>query len=132
MIGYLDKDDLVVVDASGPGPRAELRPYSVLIDGIYAGKYCARAVRESCGKLDYVGDWHCHLWFSHKASEQDHIAMKTMAEFDGAPTKTPISLIWAKYRDVFGTYIFTEDGKLKPVPSIETKSPGKPGAKEFL
>ncbi len=117
LVGYSEGDSLVVTAASGPGPRAKLRLFSVTIDGKHAQQFCDRVSQESDGKIDYLGDWHCHFAFSITPSTDDHRAMEIMAEFEDSPTKTPISLIWAKYCGKFVTYVYTEERLLKKVRS---------------
>src|SRR5687767_5862221 len=98
MVGYVEKDEVIVTGAAGPGPRAKLTPFSVVVDGVFAQKFCDDALRQSGGKVDYVGDWHCHPAFSVDPSADDLRAMKTMAEFEHCPTAEPVSLIWSKWR----------------------------------
>lgn len=96
LTGHIHNDELVVTAASGPGPRAKLEKYSVLIDGEHAERFCNQVRRKSFGEDDYVGDWHCHLANSLKPSDMDHRAMQTMAEFGFSPPRQPISVIWSK------------------------------------
>ncbi len=118
LVGRMDGDSLMVVDASDPGPRAKRRMLSVVIDGIYAQQFCDAARNKSANEIDYVGDWHCHLAWTCKPSPADQEAMRIMADFADSPTKTPISLIWAKYRNSFRTYLFTLDRTLQVVPHV--------------
>lgn len=96
LVGYFHDGELVVTDASGPGPCAKLEEYGVVIDGKYAAHFCGEACRRSSGRDDYVGDWHCHPGMSLKPSHSDHDAMTTMSESKESPTRHPVSLIWSK------------------------------------
>lgn len=116
LVGSLVDGVLSVTSASGPGPRAELRLCSVLIDGVHAGQFCAAASKKSQGKIDYVGDWHCHLSLTIKPSNMDLSAMQTMADFEGSPTRTPITLIFSKYTGKLKAYLFTEKRRLRELP----------------
>ncbi len=116
LVGALADGVLLVTSASGPGPRAKLKMCSVLIDGIHAQQFCDAAFRVSQGRTDYLGDWHCHLSVSIKPSAMDLEAMKTMADFEGSPTTTPLTLIFSKYTGKFKTYLFTAKRKLRELP----------------
>ena len=116
LVGALADGVLSVAAASGPGPRAERRMCSVLIDGVHAGQFCRAASRESQGRIDYVGDWHCHLAVSIKPSAMDLSAMQTMADFAGSPTRTPLTLIFSRYTGKFKAYLFAEERRLCELP----------------
>lgn len=123
LVGYISADGaLVVTHAGGPGPRAEHRQRSVLIDGAYAQKFCDKIHRESDGRLDYVGDWHNHPGLSLSPSSHDVEAMKTMADFDYCPVEHPISIIYRRIPEKFSVYILTKEGNLSAVQAsiIET------------
>lgn len=96
LVGHVQNGELIVTSASGPGPRAKLEAYGVVIDGEYAGRFCDEARHRSFGRDDYIGDWHCHPGKSLKPSHWDHDAMATMAEFAASPTRQPASIIWSK------------------------------------
>ena len=89
LVGHHQGHYVVVTSASGPGPKAELRMHSVMIDGAHAERFCSKARRKSKGTEDYIGDWHCHLGYSLKPSKLDYNAMKTMAEFSSAQRVIP-------------------------------------------
>ena len=118
MVGYVSLDRaLVVTDVSGPGPRAELRRDSVLIDGIHAQRFCNQAYRRSRRRIDYVGDWHRHMGFSLEPSPRDIEAMVTMANFEHSPTRMPISLICRKYLWAFNAYVLVSGNRLERLPA---------------
>ena len=116
MVGYAGKNKtLFVVSASGPGPRASLERYSVVIDGVHAQKFCDRCRRESDGLIDYVGDWHKHPGISLRPSEHDISAIKTMANFQHSPTKYPISLIYRICPEAWQVYVWDGSGSLAKI-----------------
>ena len=53
LAGYLHENHVVVTHACGPGPRAELKRTSVLIDGQYADAFCTRLFKQSHGRIDH-------------------------------------------------------------------------------
>ena len=113
LVGYPEGDTLHITAASGPGPKAVLRLFSVEIDGAFAQKFCDAELRKSDGTVDYVGDWHCHPSLSIKPSNQDYNAMKIMSDFTGSPTRTPVTLICSRLTSRFSIYVFNGSGKLK-------------------
>jgi integrative and conjugative element protein (TIGR02256 family) len=96
LAGYITSENLLIIThASGPGPRAELRPTSVLIDGQHAHRFCTNLHERSSGRLDYVGDWHRHPgWSPLRASDQDLSAMMTIKEANCCSVPFPITAIY--------------------------------------
>jgi integrative and conjugative element protein (TIGR02256 family) len=113
-----EKKILIVTNATGPGPKARLEPYSVTIDGEHAQKFCDRMHSLSDGRVDYVGDWHRHPGLSLNPSEHDVSAMRTMAGFKFSPTKHPISLIYRKCPEKFKVYVWDGSDALSKIPAI--------------
>ena len=62
LVGFIDesKDAVVVVSASGPGPRALHRSHRFNRDAVFCQAWLDEWVRESDGRLDFVGEWHSH------------------------------------------------------------------------
>jgi integrative and conjugative element protein (TIGR02256 family) len=116
MVGYLTPDStLVVMDVAGPGPRSILKTYSVTIDGEFSQQFCDHAFRESNGKIDYIGDWHCHPSLSLRPSIDDEAAIRVMAETDGI-TSFPVSLICSRISRSMKAYVWDMDlEELKPI-----------------
>ena len=113
LVGYISNDHaLVITGATGPGPKAELSRYSVVIDGEFAQKFCDEMYSASSGKLDYVGDWHRHTGWSLEPSKEDVHAMRTMADFEYCPVKHPVSLIYRKRPAAFKTYVLNAEREL--------------------
>ena len=112
LVGYIAGDTVYMTAASGPGPNAKRRMFSVEIDGAHAQRFCDAEFRRSDGSVDYVGDWHCHPAVSTQPSRQDHAAMALMSAFEGAVTRTPVSLIYSRLTSRFSVYVFGPDGKL--------------------
>ena len=115
LVGYISEDNaLVVVDAGGPGPKAEHSFFSVLIDGANAQNFCNEIYDSSGGDYDYIGDWHRHMCFSLVPSKDDEIAMTKMANFKYCPVKNPITIIYRKFPEGFAIYTLSEAKTLKP------------------
>jgi len=98
LTGYLAAGNtLIITHACGPGPRAELKSASVLVDGQHAQAFCSRIFTESSGRFDYVGDWHRHPgWAPLKASEQDLAAMLMIAQANCCSVPFPVSAIYRR------------------------------------
>jgi integrative and conjugative element protein (TIGR02256 family) len=117
LVGYVSDDQaLVVTHAAGPGPRAKLRPFSVLIDGRHAQQFCDRMSRRTEGRIDYVGDWHRHLGWSLKASSDDLRAMRKVAAFEYCPITNPASLIYRSLPEGYNIYVLNERNLLEAFP----------------
>lgn len=79
MIGYMTVDHaLIITEVTGPGPRGECRPASVLIDGAFATAFCEREAQRSGGQLQYVGDWHIHSGDDATPSPTDFKALRKL------------------------------------------------------
>ena len=116
LVGYAIGDTLTVTAAGGPGPRAQLSALYVKIDGAAAAGFCAAEYKKTRGASDYIGDWHCHLSCVIRPSDLDLGAMAEMAEWEGSPTRNPISLIWCKWKLRICRAFIYEEGRLRAIP----------------
>lgn len=104
MVGYTtDENELVITDVAGPGLNGKCMPFNVTVDGEHSQRFCDLAYRDSGGKLDFVGDWHCHPSICIRPSEGDRQAMKLLAETPGL-VPNPVSLIYSSFLRVFRIY----------------------------
>lgn len=114
LVGYeLESNQIVVVSASGPGPKSRQRIWGVEIDGEHSQQFCGAFYKSSNGCYDYVGDWHCHPSLSIAPSRQDAEAMAIMAAVEGI-TDNPISVIVSKFTGKMHGYVWTGEA-LQPV-----------------
>jgi integrative and conjugative element protein (TIGR02256 family) len=97
LVGEVLDGTVRVTAASGPGPQAESRFTSILIDGDHATTFRDQEFDRSNGRIDYVGDWHCHPGWSLTPSSRDNHAMEVMAEHTPAVDYCPVSLIFARW-----------------------------------
>ncbi len=117
LVGFVAENEiLVIVDATGPGPRAILERFSVTIDGKHAQMFCDKIRQESNGRIDYVGDWHKHTGLSLSPSHDDVAAIKTMAHFEFSPTKQPVSLIYRDWPQALQVYVWNAGDTLVKIP----------------
>jgi integrative and conjugative element protein (TIGR02256 family) len=83
LVGYATVDHaLVVIDASGPGPRSLCTRHTVRIDGRYATTFCASAAEASNGSVQYLGDWHVHTDDTADPSPVDIAALKKLPKLN--------------------------------------------------
>ncbi len=122
LVGYFAGDAVYVTAASGPGPKAVRRMFSVEIDGAFAKEFCDAESTKSGGLVDYVGDWHCHPCVSTKPSGPDYKAMKVMSGFAGSTTRTPITLIYSRLTSRFSVYLFDGGSQLRPLKTARQKT----------
>ena len=110
LVGYLAREGtLVITNACGPGPRADLGRTSVMIDGQHAAAFCTRMYKDSGGRLDYVGDWHRHPAFSLAASEQDIEAMLTIQKAGCCSVPYPVSAIYRSLPEKLAIYCLVKN-----------------------
>jgi integrative and conjugative element protein (TIGR02256 family) len=111
MVGYLTADgELVIADVSGPGTNGRCMPHNVTIDGDHSQRFCDLAFHSSDGKLDFVGDWHCHPSICIHPSEGDRRAMKLLAETPSL-VPNPVSLIYSSFLRIFRIYEWVDSNQ---------------------
>lgn len=110
LVGYVDaKLSVVIVDASGPGARAERKLHSVLIDGKAATVFCQQWSSKTRGRVDYLGDWHSHVSFSTRSSDVDLHAMKIMENHTQTLCFAPISLIISRFSLCYEVFVLRNE-----------------------
>jgi integrative and conjugative element protein (TIGR02256 family) len=115
LTGYHSPENtLIITNACGPGPRAELKHASVLVDGKHAQTFCSRVFKESGGRFDYVGDWHRHPgWAALKASKQDLAAMLIIDRAHCCSVPFPVTAIYRKAPEKMVIYALYEQRLVK-------------------
>lgn len=121
LFGYrTDEDDIVVTEATGPGPKARHRRSSFEPDTAYCQARLVSTYERTGGTISYLGEWHTHPYGSTRPSQQDLRSMLILAE-DPA-TRQPEPLLWI-YRPTYGlfTWRWKEDYSVSIV-DIPTKA----------
>jgi len=118
LIGYRRGSEIRVTAASGPGPKSERNLTSVLVDGEFAQKFTVDAFSASNGKVDYVGDWHCHLNFLIGPSDLDLEAMRIVSESGAILTATPITMIWCRWTKRCASYVYESNLILREIECV--------------
>lgn len=112
VVGHFSDGEIFISDASGPGPRARLSPFSVTIDGQAATKFCAQAKMESGGLSYYVGDWHSHLSWRLNPSAMDLCAMQIAKEYTQLEIP-PVSVLCSAWSKRFKAFLLMNDHLLE-------------------
>jgi integrative and conjugative element protein (TIGR02256 family) len=93
LFGYrTDEDDIVVTDATGPGPRARHSWRFFEPDTRYCQEQLSRIYRETQGAVSYLGEWHTHPYGSTLPSRRDSATMSQIAV--NARFRQPEPLLW--------------------------------------
>lgn len=93
LLGYrTDENDLVVTEATGPGPGARHRRNSFEPDTAYCQARMTAAYERTGGAISYLGEWHTHPHGSTRPSRQDLRSMLALA--DDPSVRQPEPLLW--------------------------------------
>ncbi|MBI3568898.1 MAG: Mov34/MPN/PAD-1 family protein [Gemmatimonadetes bacterium] len=81
LIGFTDqsRNAVVVVGASGPGPRARHRRDAFNRDRAFCQAYLDAAAQRSGGRIDFVGEWHKHREPDPYPSPTDQATYRALA-----------------------------------------------------
>ena len=95
LIGYWVKqyDEVVVTNATGPGPGAVHLPDSFLPDDEYQESEIARFYNMSGRLHTYLGDWHTHPGASSYLSRRDKCTLRKVAKSRDARAPIPIMAV---------------------------------------
>lgn len=80
--GSLAEGEIVLTNASGPGPKARRARYSFARDKEYCQAFLDRVAVESVGEVDYLGEWHKHHESEPRPSSLD---IDTAADIAAGP-----------------------------------------------
>ena len=109
LVGYVDESfSVVVVSASGPGPRAKHSYSHVQLDGAFVTRFCKRWRTRSKGIIDYVGDWHTHISSSTSPSVTDIEALRLMEPFTASPSFLPVSMIRSRFTQQYSVFVLSD------------------------
>jgi len=96
LLGYWSDNEVVITNATMPGPRARHRKSSYFPDSNYDGNIMAEFYFESGGITTYLGDWHSHPKGGGGLSRHDLITLFNIATYEPARATNPIMMIEAK------------------------------------
>jgi integrative and conjugative element protein (TIGR02256 family) len=93
LIGYwaVPLMEVVITDATGPGPKAIHNAYGFLPDAKYQEEEIARIYNDSGRMYTYLGDWHSHPNGGSRLSRRDRRTARAIATH--APARTPVPLM---------------------------------------
>lgn len=96
LLGYWNGEDVVLTQASGPGPRARHRRLRFKPDHEYQERWIAKRYRKSSGIDTYLGDWHTHPKANVAVpSFVDRATAKRVALSQTARAPSPLTMILA-------------------------------------
>jgi len=95
LVGYYSEQAIVIIHATGPGPRGRRTATSVIVDGEYTTEFCHNLNQLSDGYLYYVGDWHVHHKGILVPSFLDKKASKILIESKASPIPCIAYLIFS-------------------------------------
>ena len=94
LFGYRNDMDIVIVEATGPGPRARHCRTWFEPDTAYCQARLAAIYERTGGAISYLGEWHTHPCGSTKPSFQDLKSMLSLAKDPGTRQPEPLLLIF--------------------------------------
>jgi integrative and conjugative element protein (TIGR02256 family) len=95
LLGYwmAPYEHAVITRIIGPGPRAIHSKSEFVPDSEWQERQVARIYEGSSRVVTYLGDWHDHVNHGPKPSPIDHLAAKSIADFEAARCPVPLMLI---------------------------------------
>lgn len=93
LVGYSgsDREEFVVSDAIGPGPRARHKRWRFSPDAVFHQEEVARLYEESGRTCSYLGDWHSHPGGGARLSFLDKLTLTRIAL--SRPARAPVPLM---------------------------------------
>jgi integrative and conjugative element protein (TIGR02256 family) len=124
LIGYIDdQHTAVIINATGPGPKAEKSKGGFARDVEFAQGELDRVARETASKATYIGEWHSHLEISPEPSPRDIASMSGIADAPNYLTRCPVMLIAGlniatRKVEAVRTWAFPVGGRIYPIENM--------------
>lgn len=111
LLGYRVKKDIVLTEATGPGPHAIHAPTFFKRDTLYCQGCLDEAYQRTEGAVTYMGEWHTHPHAGTHPSRRDVKAMTEIAQ--DVDYRQPEPVVWI-YRpaDTLLPWCFSEEQTL--------------------
>lgn len=93
LMGFYDSTNIIITEASPPGPNAIHKKHSITFDTDYCQLFVNKVYIESGGSETYLGDWHCHESKRIKPSILDFNTLKKEYSNPENHTTCPIIII---------------------------------------
>lgn len=136
LFGYADEatDQLVIVGAGGPGPRATHRRRLFIPDRDAVNRAIVRVHEASDGRYAFLGSWHTHPLGRPTPSSTDIATAREVATDAAADLPRPLVLIQAtnplrrtlRDRDLRAWHWSSDDDRLSPMPLAIVDDPPYP------
>lgn len=116
-VGKIEKRNVVITDASGPGPAAIQESSFFSRDTEYCQSVVDDWAKKSLGAIDYIGEWHKHLEANPRPSKRDIETLKSIAGSANYHVRYPILIIIGKsnLRCSLRVFVIDDEGN-----SVET------------
>ena len=107
-----------VTHASAPGSRAKKSLLSFARDTTYCQRFLDRLATESCGEIDYLGEWHKHHEDAPRPSFRDILTATEIANSDDYHVDVCLLIVIGRSnrRDSLRSFIVDQDGDCLRVP----------------
>lgn len=91
--GNFIENNLILMAASLPGPKAIRRRFFFQRDHIFCQQFLDEFASNTNGEIDYLGEWHKHFEVDPKPSYQDIQTMQKVAQSSNYHVQIPLLLI---------------------------------------
>jgi integrative and conjugative element protein (TIGR02256 family) len=96
LAGYVDVDgNVVVTNASGPGPKAKCSETCFQKDVVYCQSFLDELYREAAGQRVYLGEWHSHPNENNQPSARDLQSLNEISSEPNYLTEKPVMIIFS-------------------------------------
>ena len=111
--GTIEKHNVVITNASGPGPRAIHEKAFFSRDTKYCQSLADTWARKTLGNIDYLGEWHKHLEPNPWPSPRDIRTLKNIAGNKYYHVNNPILIIIgiSSQRESIKLFVFDKAGR---------------------
>jgi integrative and conjugative element protein (TIGR02256 family) len=115
LIGYKADCEIVVTNATGPGPNAKHSFFNFSRDIDYCNSSLEQYFYESNGILTYIGEWHTHPYGRPIPSRQDDKELFSIGRTDTYQNNAPLLVIGRKTKKdlLIGPFLYTNSMRIK-------------------
>lgn len=96
LLGYRISSDIVITEATGPGPKARHQRNSFEPDSSYCQSRLTVAYQNTDGVISYMGEWHTHPCATVSPSRRDLRSMLAIANDPEARQPEPALCIYRR------------------------------------
>lgn len=118
LLGYWsnDRSEVVITDATGPGPKAAHSKTEFIPDDEYQDRVIDEIYARSERRHTYLGDWHTHPFGEESLSYKDRRTLQRIARLDGTGGPAPLMAVLACNEQVWRLAVWQYE---RPVTIVE-------------